>query len=136
VFVQYILPSFVKVLINEGRDMLSDMDIFKIYGAMARHAADSQRVSAANVSRASEPGYKAMQVEPFGAFLERAAVDGSFSTPFRLQQTEGPSAPNGNSVNLEHEVFKSAEASGQHDMAMTVYSKTIELMRAAMGRQT
>lgn len=115
--------------------MLSDLEILKVYGAMARHAAESQRVSSINVTHAAKPGYKAIEVEPFDVFLKRAQIEGSLDQAFKHRNAQLPVSPNGNSVNIEQEVLKSAEASGQHHMAMTVYSKTIDLVRAAMGRR-
>lgn len=116
--------------------MISDLDVFKVLDALARHAAESQRVSANNVSRAAEPGYKAQQVESFGAFMARIS-DGQptpdFTKSFNTFESKGPSAPNGNSVNIEQELYRSAEASGQHSLAVTTYSKTLELMRMAIG---
>jgi flagellar basal-body rod protein FlgB len=32
------------------------------------------------------------------------------------------------------EMFKSAEAAGQHEQAMTVYSKSLDLLRTALGK--
>lgn len=118
--------------------MFSNMDVFKIYSAMARHAAQSQQVSATNISRADDPGYKATEVESFQAYLQRTATtptDGALPTDFRVTQTSMPAAPNGNSVSIEQELFKSAEAMGEHEMALTVYTKSLDLLRSAMGRR-
>ena len=118
--------------------MISDLQLFQIYGAMARHAAESQKVSATNIARADEPGYKASRVESFDAYLARMAVSGggdSLSEPFRTLASDAPSNPNGNNVSLEQEIFSSAEAMGQHNMALTVYSKSLDMLRTALGRR-
>lgn len=119
--------------------MLSDLSLFQIYGAMARHAAESQKVSAENLSRANEPGYKAVEVESFADFMQRSGpkieqVD--FNQPFQQTLSQSAAAPNGNSVSVEQEVFKSAEAMGQHNLALTVYSKSIDMMKLALGRRS
>lgn len=117
--------------------MLSDLEIFQVYGAMARHAAQTQRVSAENIARAGEPGYKAMAVEPFEAYMTRLAnapETSASSLAFSVSRAATPVAPNGNSVSLEHEIFKSAEAGGQHNMALSVYTKSMELMKMAIRR--
>lgn len=119
--------------------MISDLQIFHVYGAMARHAAESQGVSATNIARAGEPGYKAMKVEPFTEYMARVGTSTDknlFSEPFRRTPSAGPVAPNGNSVSVEHEAFTAAEAGGQHALAMTVYSKSMDLMRLAIGRRS
>lgn len=117
--------------------MISDLQIFQIYGAMARHAAENQKVSATNIAHADAPGYKAAEVESFQQFLGRAMQTGDPSglqSGFRLMPSATPSDPNGNNVSLEHEIFTSAEAMGQHNMALTVYSKSIDLLRTALGK--
>jgi flagellar basal-body rod protein FlgB len=43
---------------------------------MARYAAESQKVSAANIAHANDPGYKAQQIESFESYLSRAAGAG------------------------------------------------------------
>ena len=118
--------------------MLNDMSLFQMYGAMARHAAETQRVSAENLSRANEPGYKAKQVESFADYVKRNGpaldqVDFNQTFEHTLRQTE--SSPNGNSVSIEQEVFQSAEAVGKHQMAMTVYTKTLDMMKLALGHR-
>ena len=96
-------------------------------------------MSATNIARADEPGYKAVEVESFEAFLARARTEGaasdSLSSPFRISESNAPASPNGNSVSLEQQVFKSAEAIGQHNLALSVYSKSLDLLRTALGRR-
>lgn len=117
--------------------MITQMPLFQIYGAMARHAAEAQRVSAANVANADQPGYKAVQVEPFETYLTRLSVsagqDAGDTVRTRLADT--PASPNGNTVSLEREVFQSAEAAGQHDLAMTVYAKSLDLLGTVIGKR-
>lgn len=118
--------------------MISDMSLFQLYSAMARHAAESQRVSATNIARADEPGYQAVQVESFQDYLARVgsgAAPAGLSSPFRILETGSPAAPNGNSVSLERETLRSAEAMGQHNMALSVYQKSLDMMRTALGRR-
>jgi len=118
--------------------MISDLPVFQVYSAMARHAAETQRVTAENIARASEPGFKAQEVESFTDYMERAtATSTGMSMPktFQTMIADTPVAPNGNSVELETEVFNSAAASNQHNLAMTVYSKSMDLLRTAIGRR-
>ncbi|MEE2930127.1 MAG: flagellar biosynthesis protein FlgB [Pseudomonadota bacterium] len=119
--------------------MLSDLSLFQVYGAMARHAAESQKVSAENLARANEPGYKAVEIESFAAFMERTGptIDKTdFSQSFAQNLTAAIASPNGNTVSVEQQVFKSAEAAQQHQMALTVYSKSLEMMKLALGRRS
>lgn len=117
--------------------MISELPIFQVYGAMARHAVETQRVSAENIARAGEPGYKALAVESFDAYMTRlqtASANSDAAPAFAVSAARTPIAPNGNSVSVEHEIFKSAEAGGQHNMALAVYAKSMQLMKMAIGR--
>jgi flagellar basal-body rod protein FlgB len=118
--------------------MISQLPLFEIYGAMARYAAESQKVSAANIAHANDPGYKAQQIESFESYLSRAAGgvthSGLSNTSFKTVDAGTPASPSGNTVSIEMELFKSAEAASQHNQAMTVYSKSLELLRTALGK--
>lgn len=119
--------------------MLSDMSLFQIYGAMARHAAESQQTSAENLSRANEPGYKAVEIESFADFMQRNGPEIKnidFNQPFQQTLNLDSASPNGNTVSVEEQVFRSAEAVGKHNMAMTVYSKSLDMMKLALGRRS
>lgn len=119
--------------------MLSDLSLFQVYGAMARHAAEAQQTSASNLARANEPGFKAVEVETFAEFMARTSQQPGtldLSAPFEQRLTVGAAAPNGNTVSVEQEVFKSAEAMGQHNMALGVYTKSLDLMKLAIGRRS
>ena len=118
--------------------MIKDLPVFQIYSAMARHAAESQRVSTENIARASEPGYKAQQIESFTDFMQRSqSTNEGVSLPagFKTSDADSPASPNGNTVDLETEIFKSAEAGAQHELAMSVYTKSLDLLRPASGRR-
>ncbi|MEM1148013.1 MAG: flagellar biosynthesis protein FlgB [Pseudomonadota bacterium] len=120
--------------------MLSDLSLFQIYGAMARHSAEAQKTSAENLSRANEPGYKAVELESFADYLKRNGpmleqID--FNQPFAQSlNTSAAAAPNGNTVSVEEQVFKSAEAVGKHNLALNVYAKSLDMMKLALGRRT
>lgn len=118
--------------------MLSDMSLFQVYGALARHAAETQKTSAENLARANEPGYKAVQVESFSDFMQRNGsvieqID--FNQPFQQTLSKAAASPNGNTVSVEEQVFRSAEAVGQHNLALNVYSKSLDMMKLALGRR-
>ncbi|MEH6808192.1 MAG: flagellar biosynthesis protein FlgB [Hyphomonas oceanitis] len=118
--------------------MISELPMFQILSAMARHAAESQKVSATNISHADQPGYKAAQIESFDTFLDRVRMgseSGGLNGSFRTEAANTPAAPNGNTVSLERELFNSADAMGQHQMALTVYTKSLDLLRTAIGKR-
>ncbi|MEM5518839.1 flagellar biosynthesis protein FlgB [Henriciella sp. AS95] len=115
--------------------MFSNMDVFKIYSAMARHAADNQSVSARNLAHSDDPGFKASELESFQDYLARMATNPSGSEDFKIRRADTPASPNGNTVSIEQELYRSAEAMSQHEMALTVYTKSLDLLRTAMGKK-
>lgn len=52
----------------------------------------------------------------------------------RLVEVPGAPAPNGNTVALEAEMTRAAEARGRHDLALTVYRSAAGLLRATLAR--
>ena len=115
--------------------MFSNMDVFRIYSAMARHASEAQTQSATNISHADDPGYRAQQLESFEDYLNRTAFGTSLDANFKVSDSGTPARPNGNTVSIEQELYKSAEAADQHQMALTVYQKSLDLLRTAIGRR-
>jgi len=115
-----------------------NLDVLNVYSAMARHAAESQKASATNIAHANDPDYKAQHVEAFQDFLARAASSGAVDAgdpAFKTFETDFANSPNGNSVNLELEMFRATDAQGQHEMAVSVYTKSLDLLRTAIGRK-
>ncbi len=118
--------------------VISNLDIFKVYSAMARHSAESQKVAATNIAHADEPSYKASEIESFQDYLTRTSsteAAGGEATRFKTFDVETGASPNGNTVNIEQEVFRAVDAVGQHELALTVYTKSLDLLRAALGRK-
>lgn len=120
--------------------MISELKLLQLYGSLARHSAADQAVRAENIANADVPGYKAQEIEAFADFLDRSRMAvGGDRLHRHLQPAIGdgqmPAKPNGNTVNLENEALRAAEAAGRHDMALTVYNKSLDLLRSALGRR-
>ena len=47
----------------------------------------------------------------------------------------GTLSPNGNGVSLETEMVKAADVKREHDMALAIYSKSLAILRASLGRR-
>ncbi|WP_316014089.1 flagellar basal body protein [Roseobacter sp. HKCCA0434] len=126
---------------------MSDSNSILFHAAnAARHASARQAVLSRNIAHADTPGYIARDLEPF-----RALVDGVMSahatraghvgaggdrTGWRslaLTQAQLGSA-NGNTVDLEDQMIRAADTRRQHDMAMTLYSKSMDILRLGLGR--
>lgn len=127
-------------------------DILRIAREMASHATARQSVVATNIANADTPGYKARDTQPFERVF--AASDGavalrstrpqhfqSASTPTSpdivsraLADASGVTSPNGNSVSLEEEMSKAVELRHDYDLALTVYQKSMDILRSSLGR--
>ncbi|MEM8625145.1 MAG: flagellar basal body rod protein FlgB [Pseudomonadota bacterium] len=127
--------------------MLNDLSIVTEAGRMARFAAARHSVISENIAQADVPGYKARDMPAFAAFAARGADatmpkatrQGHMTQPIaqvlpQASETDDPVAPNGNSVVIEEQSMLAAEAAGQHRLALSVYSKTLDLLRLGLGR--
>ncbi|HWA04163.1 MAG TPA: flagellar basal body protein [Rhizomicrobium sp.] len=114
-----------------------------------------QQVLSQNVSNADTPGYVPRDVDPvdFDSLMRKAADAGRFQgglaitdprhiaatpsspSPFTSRETPDVSAtPTGNSVSLEAEMIKVSDTEAQFQAATNLYSKTLSLMRTAIGK--
>lgn len=118
--------------------MLNDLKIFAQASAMARHAAERHRVIAENVANADTPNYRARDLRPFDVqFAELAAQDASVMRRMtRAHEIEGvDAAPNGNTVSLEDQMARSVDAQVQHDSALQIYRKAMDLLRISFSNR-
>lgn len=118
--------------------MLNDLAILKNASAMAAHAARRHGVIAENIANADTPGYKAKDVKSFGDIYEQAVRENqdvaTMAQAEKLMDAEGPASPDGNSVSLEGQMLKSGEAVAEHEMALAIYRKTMDMMKMAIGK--
>ena len=125
--------------------MIQNMTIFQMASGLTRHASDRQALTAQNIANADTPGYKARDVVPFAESYEASgtlSMQGTRAGHFGMQRPEsfvvspfGIESPNGNSVSLEAEMIRSAEIRQQHDMAIGIYQKSMQILRTSMGRK-
>lgn len=128
--------------------MTQSLEILQMAQAAARHAAARQAAAARNVANADTPGYRARDIPDFADIYDsRAAGPMRATRPGHLDAAAtatplprarpvatGDAAPNGNTVSLETELLRSVAAERQHSRAMTIYGKSLDILRAAMGR--
>jgi flagellar basal-body rod protein FlgB len=124
--------------------MMQSLDILRMAQAYAAHAGLRQQAIAQNVANADTPGFRARQAVGFSEFL--AATSAHSPRPGMLQpppprpetlirpDRDAPTAPNGNSVSLEREMMRAAEARQQHEMALGIYSTVRDILRATISR--
>jgi flagellar basal-body rod protein FlgB len=127
--------------------MFDSLEILRMAGSLAGHAADRQAQVARNVANADTPGYRARDLESFAAVYRTGEGTGlrrtreghvgsgdGVSSAARIIDAGGPAAPNGNTVSLEEEMIRSVEVKRGHDVALAVYRSSLDLLRASIGR--
>ncbi len=125
--------------------MFEDLKILQMTSALARHASARHELIAQNIANADTPGYEAKDLEDFATAFARAsfeasksggAGDPSFEGGFRevALKAKGTESPNENTVSLEDQMVRATDAQGAHDAAMAIYKKTMDILRASLGR--
>ena len=124
--------------------MFETLSVIKMANAMATHAGARMGAIAGNIANADTPGYKARDIPDFASAYEAGAMPMRATLPGHLGATDnvtaqpvvqrGASSPDGNSVSLEREMVKAAEVREQHDMALSIYRSSAEILRSALGR--
>lgn len=127
--------------------MFEKAEIFSIADALARHAATRQVLVSRNIANADTPGYLAQDIADFSAAYDEAGEPRmARSRPGHLAAEEGASfaaaapdagqrSPNGNGVSLETEMVRAAKVQREHDLAIAVYGKSLDILRASLGRR-
>lgn len=126
------------------------LNILSLARQKASHAAARQTVIANNIANADTPGFKALDVLPFEQVLQGRRVENSLRATRSAHLQFEPSRPdqarqiltrsdeaaslNGNAVSLEQEMSKAVEVKQDFDLAMTVYRKSLDILRASLGR--
>ena len=125
-----------------------DLSVLRLASGLAAHSGARQRLVAENIAHADTPGYRARDLADFTetlnavpAFAARTTRPGHLSFGAdprgfdpRPQSAEGAQSPNGNSVSLEDQMVRAAELRQSHDLALGVYRKSLEILRASLGR--
>lgn len=135
--------------------MSEGLAILSLAEALADHAARRQALISRNVAHADTPGYRAADLTAFAdSYAARSAMDDAAAVrpaatraghltgledagsgaETRAAFLPGASSPNGNTVALEDQMVRGAEARLQHDMALGVWRKTLDILRTAMER--
>jgi len=126
---------------------MKNLTILNTASAMVAHAAERHNVIARNIAHADTPGYRTQDLKAFaesyrevgGASLRATREDHAFGAHRGLDLTaqiaqDTPMAPNGNSVSLEHEMIRMAENRHQHELALSVYKSSMNILRTSLGR--
>ena len=126
--------------------MFAQIDTMRMARDLGAHAARRQRVIAMNVANADTPGYRARDLPAFDESVRRGTLElratraGHLTadlsgTRARAVEVEGEPSPNGNTVSLEDEMVRSADAKREFDLSLSVMQSGMNLMRTALGRR-
>ena len=106
--------------------------------AMAKHAANRHAVIAENIANADTPGYTAKDVQPFADIFHESEKTGlrpqEIDAKTVVMDVGNAASPNGNTVSLEQQMMLSTQNKADHDMALAVYKKTMDMMKMAIGK--
>ncbi|MEM6413905.1 MAG: flagellar basal body protein [Pseudomonadota bacterium] len=115
--------------------MFDELTILRDASALARYSAMRQQLIAENIANANTPGYVARDLQDFSAVYSSEKDQGR-PIDWHPEVTKSPNAtsPNGNTVSVQEEMAKSALNEGQHETAVAVYRKAIDILRISLGR--
>lgn len=140
--------------------IVENLTLLELASGLARHAAARHRVIAENVANADTPGYRARDVADFGSMVNGSVVNESF-TPRATRvghnggavatrpghvafaaagaglptvEIDHVASPDGNNVNIEDQALRAVESQGKHNLALSIYSKSMDLLRLGLGR--
>ncbi len=118
--------------------MLNNVKLLDTMSAMARHAAQRHAVIAENIANADTPGYKAKDLQPFSEVFKSSVREGGNVKNMNASVVEMDAgdiaSPNGNTVSLEQQMMLSAQNKGDHEMALAVYRKSLDMFKMAIGK--
>lgn len=118
--------------------MLSNVKLLNVMSAMAKHAAGRHAVIADNIANSDTPNYEAKDLQPFADVFHQAEKTGlrpqDIAAKTVVMDTGNAASPNGNTVSLEQQMMLSTQNKADHDMALAVYKKTMDMMKMAIGK--
>jgi len=128
--------------------MFDGIEVLALARTLSVHSGARQAVVAENVANADTPGYRARDLPDFaeawrtagaGADLHRTRAghlepDHTARSGMEPVIQPGQASPNGNTVSLETELVRAADIRSRHNLALTVYSSSLDIIRASIGR--
>jgi len=127
--------------------MFDRIGLMQMAQSMARQAALRQGAIAENIANADTPGYRVRDVASFAETYQEQSdlpmratraghigADGGYSVTARTVQTGDEISPNGNDVSIEDEMVKAVEVQRQHDLALTIYKSSLDILRSSLGK--
>lgn len=127
--------------------MLDAPYLMKMAQSLARHAGARQAQVAQNIANADTPGYRARDLVEFSETYQQPKIGTELratrSTHIDAQNVRarfetfdlgGQASPNGNTVEIETEMVRGTDAKSSHDLALTVYKSSLDILRTSLGK--
>lgn len=125
--------------------MFDTPEVMRLAQSLARHAGARQALVSRNIANADTPGYRAKGMTEFTEVFRQSSTAIKSSRPahmvrrdlqsdWKLVDVGSQAAPNGNTVSLEAQMVRGAKAKSDHDMALMIYSNSMDVLRTALGR--
>jgi flagellar basal-body rod protein FlgB len=129
---------------------ISDLPIFSMLRTRMNWHQERQRLLAENVANADTPGYRPRDLSPldFGRQVQASGqLQLALTSPAHLAGTGAAGSgfaversgkyevrPAGNAVNLEDEMIKVAANQMDHQAAISLYARSMGLLKTAIGK--
>ena len=127
--------------------MFDRIETLRMASALTAHAETRQRLIAQNVANADTPGFRSSDLAPFADSYRsgpgvglRATRPGHASgigwgAGGRPRDSGGEPAPNGNTVALEEEMIRAAQAQKEFNLSLAVTRSALSMIRTSLGRR-
>lgn len=128
--------------------MFDRIGTLRMASALTAHAAERQKQIARNVANADTPEFRSRDLAGFAStYKSHVATDMRASRPGhatgiswggdrgRMVDAGGEPAPNGNTVSLEDEIFRSASAKREFDLSLAITKSALTILRTSIGRR-
>ena len=128
--------------------MFDRIETLRMADALMSHSARRQKLVAANVANADTPAFRAKDLASFETTFDASPPTGLRTTHQRhlpasgwgmagqrLIDAGGEPNPNGNTVSLEEEMFRTADTRREFDLALAITRSSLSLLRTSLGRR-
>ncbi|MEX0969295.1 MAG: FlgB family protein [Paracoccaceae bacterium] len=129
--------------------MSFDLTILQMASGLAQHSGARLSLVSQNIANADTPGYTARDLPDFGAAWASSqsvqlsatraghfgAVAGQPGTRATESAAFGSMSPNGNNVAIEDQMMRAAAIRQEHELALGVWSKSLDMLRTAIGKR-
>jgi len=123
-------------------------EIMNMAARLSSHASERLGLVARNIANADTPGYHAQDLAPFADsyqpndefVLRSVRADQNKSIFSENKETMVPlqaatMSPNGNDVSLEDEMMRASVIRQDHELALSIYKSSLDILRASLGRR-